>query len=370
MGGGYIQTRYSKDRCGKKLDKVQRMMKLLASNTTYKIERFGALSDTTAADGFYNLDSYFAGTAPNRTTLCPLYMVDLTGVGQRGYSTSIKCPAVMSRLQFNEATDRFAWSNYTGLHATTRDGAPKLTYTWDYVSGQSPPAAGGTPLDNTYQAFVGKVKIGMVITGARKYATTVWVQLVQFTDDNLAPYLTGVSDYQGVAVPALPTGTEFEDTDPQALAEHKKFWLGQTQGLLENPLNVKVTGRQGGMKVLYSKRFNYNPTLTTESDAGGHESVFKLDYNMDKVCNYLVQPDVNDIVDLDLSDVNAREIQSNDKSVYTNTVRKGRVYLMIKAAVPAVATSDPGATVYDNYPTFDLSVTRVTHRLRAENLAY
>lgn len=369
--GGYIQTKYSKDKVGKKLDKVQRMMKMLAAQVSYRVDRFGALTDTTSNDGFYDLNSYISGGAGSRVTALPVYALDLTAQNQKDYVTAAtNCPAIFSRLNFFEATDDFRWTQITGLIGQTRDAAPLLTYGWEPILGANPVALGGEPSDNVANGFIGNVKIGMVITGARKFATTVWVQLVQFTDENLGPQQFGSPNVGGFSAPAVPTAIETASTDIQEAATHKKFWLEQTQGLLENPLNRKVTGRTPGMKVLYSKRFNYNPTLTTENDAGGHESVFKLNYNMDKVVNYQVKPDNTQINDLDLAEVNAIQQVSTNKSLYVNTVRKGRVYLLIKAGVPAVAASDPGVTTYDNYPTFDLQVNRVMHRLRAEAVTF
>jgi len=365
--GGYIQTKYTKDRVGKKLDKAQRIMKLLASQVTYKVDRFGALSQTTDNESFYQLNSYLDGTAPNRYTFLPVYAMNLTCVNQKdSLPATGNIPSPFQRLVFWENGDQFRWSPIAGLLAGSRDATPLLTYNYEPMTQPVASSVGGEPFDNTYQAFVGKVKIGMVITGARKFATTVWVQIVQFTDENLGPPLLASAVLGGSATPANPTALETLSTDGNDLATHKKFWLDQTNGLLENPLADRTVGRQPGMRVLYSKRFNYNPTLTTESDAGGHETVFKLNYNMDKVVNYMQKPDTGDIVDIDLASVNAKDISQGNTSLYPDTHKKGRVYLLIKAAVPAVAPVFPSVANYDNYPTFDLSVQRTIHRLRGE----
>lgn len=364
---GYQQVQFVSERAGRKLDKVQKVMKLLASSMVTKVDRYGALTDQTQNKSYYVSSAHYTGTAGSRITYLPVYAMDLTCLNQKTVSSALGGGNSFSkpfmRLQFNESTDNYSWTPVAGLHSSSTDAAPVTTWSYETIAGYTN-ASGTTPSvasENVERALLGKCRIGLYLTGARKYASTVWVQVVQFTDDLFCPPLwgTSVAENQGAQLEDWPSAEANESV------RQKEFWLQQTQFLLENPLNKRtLVKRVPGMKVLFNKKFVFQPTATTENDPSGHEFVMDLKYHIDKVVDYRNLPSVDDTVDVNLGDLNRVQNSLTTNELNLAPVPKGRVYLLIRSTAPSVLSAAPTtAEEYDNFCSFDLQVTRVMQRL-------
>lgn len=241
-------------------------------------------------------------------------------------------------------------------------------YMWHTIEGK----AVGTP--NTAaikRAMIGDIDIGLVLQGARKYTTSVWVQLVQFNDEMYTPPLITTPD-NSTAVYS-ETQTPFDDIDD---AKHDEFWKSQVDYMIANPLNKKnYSTNINPWKILYSKRFEFNPTSTDESNADAHEHVFKLKYSMDKIIDYSNAEYAtlgDDVENDEITAPNQVQATTTEETLYPTCAKKGRVYLLIKATAPekgsVAGTELSEANSIDNYASFDLRVTRSLFKLRAENM--
>lgn len=381
------QISFGRDETGRKLSKVQRLMKLLASSMTIRRDMFGALSDQTSICGRYGLTFHVASSQ----TYCPLYLADLTSIvqGTSGATATKHAPGVMYRLSMDNTTDTWNFGNISGVYPFT---AGQTYPSWVVTEGKHI----GIPNNQMFdKALISSVDIGLILHGARNHASTVWVQLVQFDDENLCPPTrVGNSSWYGGGAGLLATWSHGNpqfpapvpgditdlypiDTDNPDAATFKKFWAQQVEHLSGNPLSRDTTGGYvPGMKVLYNKRFHFQPVgnevttigADTYGDVDGRQVVFNLKYHMDKVVDYNIGDLDGAVTDVELGDVNRIVSSATHSDLYPCIRPKGRVYLMIKASAPRVETSsDTTATnVAKQYASFDLKIERVIQKLRAE----
>lgn len=353
--GGYTQIEYSRDAAGSRLNKVQRVMKSLASQIYSKIERCQYLGTSESGDGAYKLAMEQAGSAPNITRSLPYYFFDLTSMEQR-VGTVNYYPNTLLRLQYNDATDQYQWIPRELRNA---DDTGSI-YTWSTEVGVRPtPTSGDSKA--TFSCFHDWVDVNLMLFGARRFPTRVQVSIVQFIDELLVPdsFVTTAANAVGSAIETSCQSLTGVDKE-----KYRDFYLSLTSPSVAHPLGRKGRTKVGSMmKTLYSKTFEFNPTTNDEVDARGHQNLFKFRYYMNKVCRYDEYPadPVEGVADGELIDPDEfpQYDLNNDTSCFT--VPKGRVFLMISGYAPKNLTAAP-VDFYD-FASFDLQVRRKTNHL-------
>lgn len=367
-GGGAIVTT-SSDRTGKRLGRTEMLMKMLAAGITKRVDRFCFLSPTSNDAGAFPL-SYWNITGGTVLKTFPLYMMDLTCINQSVngiLGNALPCPMMRLRKDIAGAgqAEVYRFVAIPGRNAQVVDG-PMWTY--QTVEGR---AIGPIQDSGIKKALIGHIDIGMVITGATRFASDVIVSLIQFTDENYSPPLLTTNLPTNPSPPIVVQ----EDLVPSHVLdekEHDDFYTNLVDHLVINPLNDKNYRNQGPkFKTLYTKKFKFNPTMTVESNADGHDAVFKLRYNMNKVVSYDLSPySTNDVENNALDNPNLEQETATVETLYPNCHKKGRVYLMIRGTAPRIVEEEAlGTALTENFCSFDLKVHRTMYKLRAENMS-
>lgn len=355
-GGAVVTTVF--DRTGIKLSRTERLMKMLGAGITRRLDRFGNATSTTADSGAYTLSAYSAGSPA--WGYFPMYLVDLTGINQNLTGAVMSgYPRVMYRLKKNGNTSSYVFEPMAGVSAT--DGAT-TRYVWETVEGKAVGNANSAVIN---KAFMGHFDIDMVITGATKYSSHVTVKLIQFENESMAPNMW-------IGANTHDVGAEWAEDDfatNTALERQWDEWLtSEVDYMIDAPLNKKSWKKiPKPYKTLYQKKFKFHPTSTIENNSDGHDIVFRLNYDMDKVIDYQTY-DYNTNLDLrDMDEVDVERMVQTSETLAPNCNKKGRVYLMIKGSTTNMFTAEPTATqIKEEMCTFDLVIHRTLHKLRAE----
>lgn len=368
-GGAVIVKTY--DRTGKQMSKTDRLMKMLAAGITRRVDRFSKLTDMTSVSNAYALSAYRNTTSG--VLKLPFYIMDLCCINQTssGYLGAVyPCPFMRltkSNTGSSGTSDYYWWDPVAGLNPS--DGT-STAFGWLTIEGKTSLAANTAAIK---RAMIGTIDIDMVFTGATKYTSEVTVQLIQFDEDLYCPSLMTVTDFNGTGLTTQET--KGPDMDPSDEALYEQFWTNQVDHLIGHPFNEKDHRKvPRPYNVLYSKKLKINPASTLETNTDGHDMVFRLKYDMNKIISYDVlpwsgNPDQEDT----LENVNRAEVIETVEQLYPTCQKKGRVYLVIKGTCPKLFSGAgqgelTSTDLTENYATFDLKVTRDLYKLRAENM--
>lgn len=357
---GYTQLEYSRDVAGVRLNKVQRVMKSLAATIYGKIDRWQRLGNAESTEGVFQLS--LQNDDPGQRTYLPVYAFDLTSMDQ--YKGASAYPYPFARLYYDKGFDVFRW-NYE--QCRNADDTSLIGSWTTEVGPRQTPTAGNTKA--TYASFIDWVDANFMIYGPRYFPSRVTISVVQFTDEFVCP--TAAYDFiptnaqPGAYVDTLPTSYTGDDKE-----NYNDFWVSFIDRLVRHPLAKKGKTKIGSkMKTLYTKTFEFNPTSTTETDARGHQNMFRLRYNIDKVVRYDEDAAEAGLIPID------NEIQDPDEypqydtanDVSTTCNRKGRVYLLISGFAPVDTTTytpPAGGNVAWAHCSFDLQVRRKSNHVQ------
>lgn len=346
--GGYAQlTKARNGRSGRRVSKKAKMSKLLNSHTADYIERFQNVTALNTKTGAFTLD-YASSPAGSDY---PMYFFDLTCVNNayshQGGTVSNFTPYPFTRLLRGP-------NGFFHYQVAGKTAVDVSNFEWQ-VEKQPHNFV-------TYSAtkqFIEWVDIRMMLYGARKYPTYCFVEIWQFKDDLYAPRCIASSAATGAVVVEQPPALTTAEGQ-----QYNQFYVGQTDNLIGNPIGTRDLKEYALDKVAFkkfTKKFMFQPTLTTESDVSGHQMEFRLRHQVNKVCNYLQNPiDSADVPFYNVANVdedNPNAWNTNNRSNLSPFINgKGREFLVIRGFAPVnniVSTLDS-----DNAISFDLMIRR------------
>lgn len=344
VGAGYQQLHEGRSyRSGRRASRRAIERKALAAQLLTKIDRWQGFTSVTSTNGFYPLTADLTAGIQ----ALPYYVFDLTALQSNIVGTASFYGLPMYRLQRRNATGAWEWVNYSGV---TRDGVTTNAGAWDVERQPYTTVQANSPYE---KAMLNWCDIRLMLTGSSKWPSRVDVQVVRFIDDERCPparFINGVGATEALYDPPIATD--------KAYAEYSRFWQGEVDKLVGNPLVVRgQTHDTFGKKVLFSKSFEFQPTLTSENDAIGHQKTCKIFHQINKIISYkyptesgagdLLPPTVQ-------TNVNAfcAENVVNACQVYPEH-RAARQFLLIKGFCAATTVAGTG-----DYPSFDLMVRR------------
>lgn len=260
-GGNPSVMTYARMTTGRKKSLKSRAISLLRTTVVPYIDRWNALTSAYDSAGYYALS--YTKVNPTDNAVMPVYTFELNQ-SFRTDAFSKLCP--MLRLVRNDVSGNYEFVSQvcqleenTGIVGTFR--GEKQTNSIDPVS--DPETSNYYHLDWT--------DIRMLITGPRKTATRVKVQLVRWIDDAATmPALYGNNGT--IYTPhGYPTG---EDLD-----RFNNHWQQFCAPLMNNPLSIRSAKNQAPLwTVIQSKTFEFQPRDTSEdgpTGGVGDSKVFK-----------------------------------------------------------------------------------------------
>lgn len=374
--GGYTQLQYDKRRTvGRKAGYRKYLDKCLSAQLLTKIDRYQYLSPVGGTTGGYELGYYRPATpaSPNSITMFPVYAFDLTMLRDnfnQGATNNYYVGNPLMRLIKLETgvagNYNFDWISVPGAKPDGSSGTTSDFYPWQIERSPYGDVAAGTITPSPSQApyekcMVNWVDIRIGCWGATAKPSRVDVMICRIPDENMQPPVI----YQNtVASGASVTKLFGTPADNKTLAEYNKFYSSIVDNLVGNPLNVRQqVSKNKRINVLYSKSYQFNPTETTETDAAGHQTLCKINYNIDSLFEYRQDYEVGVTGGLNdtLNDGNQNtwkiETCARENNVYPRN-RKSRIFLIVKGfsnQTTADTSFLPAST-----PSFDLMVRRKT----------
>lgn len=348
--GQYVQLRRSRSKGGKKLGKVDAISRLLHAHAGITIDRFQNVTNINDGAGAYPL-TYTAGGVDNRAF--PFYIFDLTCLKNVwGTGTDQVDPYPFYRLYRENVNGRYWFLDQEG-----RTNQNVASYLW-----QPERQAALITSNAKERAFLEWFDIKMVLYGATSCPSNIEVAIVQFTEEEMTPWLRGNIGASGFQV--IEPDTAGVGAAPSNTAQYNRWqttWQGITDTLVGSTItqrNLAETSRV--FKYKFRKTFTFNPT-GQESDPAGHQVEFKFKYLMNKVCDYVGNPTEWDEVST-ANEGNPNYWPQFDTHKFSATPpNPGREFLMIKAFTPDYNPASPAAKA----PSFDLMVRRKRTVIRA-----
>lgn len=357
--GAYNQRKRVRDSTGQARSKDDRKLAMLGAHMQTFIDRFQGVNapiwsrDVSETAGHYAL-SYKKETDLSWTL--PVHTYDLTLAYQNKASqynisnefTFRGCPGmVLKRLP---TTNDFSWSVQNGTRSDGVTDDPRWIV-------ERTPIALSAPQDTTYRVgdkgYIQWVDIRMMLYGAVKTPTTVTVQLVRLLE--MCPDVYGYSN--------SATSTTLIEQRPQTderpqYEEYNDMWLGHIDRLIGNPIAKRGT-KKPCMQVLYSKRFEFEPQMSTEEDKTPHAVEFNLRYSVDKVIDYVRNVEAFETMEgMNLDDA-AFFVPEDFNKTSICCDKRGRVFLMVTGEVPKdQSILGTGEKLGDYCPSYDVILRR------------
>lgn len=337
----YLQyKRLAKAFAGRRMNPYSKIRTIVNSHVQEVVERWQAAGNP--ALGSYSTNgTVILGanpTADPEQADLPVYFFDVTSVlNDRGPNPGFQ-PMVCSRLR-RGVDGNFVNTTNPGTGAGT--GA---TNQWSVERAATQIFSAG---DKTFLEWL---DIRMVLYGARARSSTVFVEMWQFDDVRSAPQVYASNDGGVSFTPDTDSGHDQQTFN--------QFWNAKLDTMIGTGIAYRgLRTDTKGCRVLYSKRFEFNPTLSVETDTSGHMCKFNLKYDINKLCRY----DWNNPFD-----VNTLTERLDDPNLFVATTRakhtphthpKGRVFMVVRGNVMGISTvANPSPT--DLFPSFDLVLRR------------
>lgn len=282
---GYVQLTRLKRTSGRKLARKAKLQKILGSLIQPVVTRFQNLQTLDAASGVCQLNFNPAATSPG-VSKYPVWMFDLTSTFNQLNDAlgGLYYPNVLYRLTRNRLDAGGTESNnqyncVPEVAGVSPDGST-ATYTWNT---ERRPRAGCYPMASTIFEWM---DIRLMVYGAKKKPTQVYVDLVQFPEGMCPGYYaftntTGATD----SVPTAEEPSPWAGGDDDA-RKWNEMWLGYVDRLVTNPLNKRDAFNVPGPKVVQRQVLTFNPTASFEDDPRGHMKELRLFKNVNKRINY------------------------------------------------------------------------------------
>lgn len=369
--GAYNQRKRAYDTAGIPRTKAERKLAILGAHIQPFIDRYQGLNPpiwdpagTTVSPGKFPLSFGTYGT--DGYYQMPLYLMDLTCAYQNraediGTGVSALYRGVpMMRLRKDATTPYRYW--FGSVAGEQGDSAGTADSRW--ICERTPIVAPSDP-DTDFRTgdkgYISWVDIRMNVYGAVNAPSTVMVQLIQFEDEDMTPPVFAKAGAVGTTDSTLELCPQDTATTDRSLFDRwQDFWQSDTDRLVGNPIAKRGSTKVSGVyRVLYTKRFEMEPTMTTENDKTPHCIEFNLKYHMDKVIDYVRNPDGNiDVATADLDEGNTFGVEDYNKTSVACAGR-GRVYLRITGVTLKDTSANPASNTIGAYsPSFDLIVRR------------
>lgn len=362
---GYVQhTRLKNQVLGRSLSQAAKFQKLLSSKCVTRIDRWGYLRGLSVTSGAFPLSFNGPAVVANGDFQSfPFYTFDLTCL-QATQATPTTSDAYfgipMLRLQREHTTGTFTWDRISTLnHANVSVNQ------WDIE--RTPIAASDSTNDAPREKVLHEwFDIRFQAWGATALPSSCDVMLCYFPEENRSPpsyeYFYGAPGSYVATHPIPDKPAAVNDKDSQAYSEYQSFWSNQTDTITYNPLNLRGTpAESSGMKVVWHKRINFNPTASFETCPTGHQYSFKIFKNADMLCSYrhpMQQGTIGGVNDFEFTAQQTNPyyepIQGNRMCRTVLRNRTSRLFLVIKGLATKY-TTEPSAA--DN-ASFDLMVRR------------
>lgn len=360
-GANYLQLTHAKGYGGKKLSKTEKKLKLLGAHMNAQIERFQACS-IAATNGYYPLNHVTVNT--NQLDL-PVYLLDITsmvnfGTAAAGGAQAAYVPSPLMRLRADDSGG-YSWVIQQGT--VTPSGTRSI---WQIErSGRNQTLSSGHNfISMGDKAMIEWIDFRMLLYGARSRPSSVTFQIVQFTDVDYVPYVSGQAA-PGGADTILDTDNSVAATDTPEYGKWQTFWDQVVSKLIGNPIGkrgMREYELNANARVLCSKTFDFQPIDSGEADTTGHQVDYHYFHRMNKVIDYTSDPQANALADDDA------KINQNVYPVYLNNKlapfcnKKGRVFAMWTGVNIQDST---GEGTQGNFgPSFDLICRRKTSIIR------
>lgn len=344
----YVQfKKLSKEFAGRRISLASKMSKIVNSHIQEVVERWGQAQDPSTVlnpgtDALYGkmMLSATVSADPEEAPRLPVYIFDVTSV-KNGYAgtptpTSDWEPRVAHRLYRTGAGNFITTQAVTGVsNLWAVERAPKQVF-----------KAGD-------RAFIEWLDIRMVLYGPVAKPADVFVEFWQFDDPR-----KGFPVSASVDGNVTGTGDSVGGWDQNAF---NQFWNAKLDTMLGTGIAKRgLRTDTDGCRVLYSKKFTFNPILSTEKDTSGHMVKFNLKYDVNKMCRYDWYSSFDTaVVSSTLDNPEVFESVTTDKT-QPFTHPKGRVFMVVRANVLQMVNS-VGLTDADAknvFPSFDLVMRR------------
>lgn len=296
--GGYVQEERRRLTTGRK-EKKSQIVKSLATRDLLSRTLFWKVLPTQFTGTFGMLQLSNNNSDAQKTWL-PLYLFDLTHLQAGGVSKG-----VCHRANIGTGTSPGVvnWASVSGQDAGagTTNNMGILRQSPDFPSTPQPVIHYGT------------AHVNLVLYGNTTKNTVFNVALVQFTDEENAPF----DDLAGG-----------ESGNPK----HNAFWQERVRRYITHPCEQSVKYRQSGMKVLRSRTFKIAPSSSTELDTNPHHLIVKWKHHINKQ----VGMRLTGTATMNASQISNAQYNVTDAAggagILTDTPRvKDRVYLLVEA---------------------------------------
>lgn len=382
---GYQQITNVRDRCGKKVNKTSKKLKLIGASMQNTIERFQRCS-LTAKLGAYRL-SYDKAAGTATTAGFPVYCFELTGVtnlstmsgGVAAQKLLTPCPGLrLCQAGSTNATipNYFFWGNDVTLstavpvYGRDADDAGDWGH-WQTERSSRAQVSSVDPGNGNYmlpwgdKAMIEWVQASFLLYGAKSRPSSCTIEIVQFLDETYVPKVIARNhtDANYTIVDDDPTTVGIVGTSTGEIDKWNAFYTANTDNLVGNPIAKRGLSEYSWdkhTKSLYRRTFAFQPTVTTEGDSTGHQIKVNLKINVNKVCDYVEGPDFGGLVAEDLINANEWDIQGVGKAA-PYCAKKGRVFLFVTATNIENSTA---ASNGETYPSFDLVLRRKMSRIQ------
>lgn len=293
---------------------------------------------TRASVPFLNWNNYTTGLH----TKAPIFIYSLTGAPQSSGSASSALAFTGTAVVNNGGDVSFSapgtGQNDPTVHGITQSGA--VTNEWSYYD------VGQTGADNLAvgpRAMLENTEIVLHLWGCSTQPTTFKVMLCQFEEDCVPLY-----DVSTGATSAA-SGTTYSANSNAAL-----WWKNWVKKLTYNPDHKGTKSDDVGMKVLYQRYINIEPTQTTDNDLAPQHHRLRLNVDWYRSCRF----DWSNVGQTATEDyVNAPGFTRQAGNVSADVEPKARVYLVVTATNYDLQTTTTAGTISNTtVPCMDFSI--------------
>lgn len=359
VGGAYVNDiHYKRQRT---LGKVN-IRKLAKQGTTAiydRWQRMGRYANTSGSLFLSRLDPVTVGmdgttALVNASSGLPMYLWDLTS-SNNYISGALSYPIPAWRALKIDSNGSIVWNGVRSENITT--GALGTSYgsaNWQYYD--TAKASGG--LESPYEAgLLDWVKIQMVVWGAKKASSKVWVEICQL-DEMLQPFNDNLQALFGTA---LPASTIPSHTDPVegGTKNQDLYYTNFFTRLVDSPFATYTREmRPLRYKVLDRKVLEFSPVASFEENgtALAHKKTLNFYLKMGRKCNYTWN---NDIATTGSIIGNAAiETQKNQGQHDCYVHPNARVFLRVYSNTFQSTGESVFTNPEDAAPSFDIRISR------------
>lgn len=371
---GYIQRddRKAYYTMGKPVSRTTRVIKDLSSHAQKVVERFSNNQANAPADTVNNITGAFSLSAGPVTTypypnvagsiptgrVMPYYAFDLTSCFNNNSTGGGNYPGVLYRAVWDDTNTL----RFIGQPGRDSDDANDR-YTWQLERIGTNATTGFDVCGDS--SVVDGARFNFSFMGARNCPCTVYVELVRFTDESIAPE---VYTYSTIDYATINAGVAVERTTDWDPSQRRQFWTATFKGMIG--LNNQLYGDSDSKKGVEVKRLRtikFQPTSTTEADPNGHVKNLELYVAMNKKINYRWENGDAGVVPNEINNPDEFMVTagSNVQAPYPKATSSW--YLVVRADVNqefATANGTASNALRNLFPSFDVICRRYRTQIK------